>query len=92
MSRPDDVTQEAWDAASLPAEYIDPIDRRYWISRAIMAAKAEEREACAVHIDAMSDGLYEKADTLDLDGRDEAFAAWVTSNISKAIRARSTKP
>ena len=50
-AKPDDVSQEAWDAAAAAVGAPDGLgyakvftDR---IARAIMAAKAEEREACA---------------------------------------------
>jgi hypothetical protein len=46
MSKPEDIPQDVWEAAALPSEYVDAIDRRYHISRAIMAAKEQERAAC----------------------------------------------
>lgn len=46
MSKPEHIPQDVWDAAALPAEYVDANDRRYHIARAILAAKAQERQAC----------------------------------------------
>ena len=56
MSKPEDIPQDAWDAAfnAMPLLLIRNYDRspivlvlHVNIARAILAAKAEEREACA---------------------------------------------
>lgn len=52
MSKPDDIPQDVWDMAAntLDDHAYNPL-RVIPIARAIMAAKAEEREACAKLVD-----------------------------------------
>ena len=62
MSKPEDIPQDVWDRAErhfddflrCPSETFRPAVQT--IARAIMAAKAEEREACAKIIDANAFG------------------------------------
>lgn len=58
MSKPDGVTQEAWDAAEIAdlEGWVSSIDGRpaniqEIIARAIMDAREDEREACALEMD-----------------------------------------
>ena len=51
MSKPEDIPQDVWDAATEAFDQILPFNSHpvtgiTIIARAIMAAKAEEREAC----------------------------------------------
>jgi hypothetical protein len=48
-SKPETVSQEAWDAANMAVVHAPEYTQRLHedVARAIMAAKAEEREACA---------------------------------------------
>ena len=65
MSKPEDISQEAWDA-SIKALWTDAMHEGEcpeWmetqvalVARAILAAKAEEREACAQVCDAEVEG------------------------------------
>jgi hypothetical protein len=57
MSRPNDISQETWDAAvecgesvlrNLPDDYGDVTDEIVTIARALMAATARQREADAL--------------------------------------------
>lgn len=70
MSRPEDIPQDIWDAAEAVGEAIYGRHERGWVmwplvsehgnpaqeivARAILAAKAEEREACAELADAQA--------------------------------------
>jgi len=60
MTKPDDIPQDVWDKAILySGAYTEPAgdtlsELRYDFARAIMAAKAEEREACAEHLIAVA--------------------------------------
>jgi hypothetical protein len=86
MCKPEDISQDAWEKAVSIAmgdgvipgtmftdAYVVPI------ARAIMAAKAEEREACALEADAPADAY-------------EAYGAFETANefrqVAHAIRKR----
>lgn len=84
--KPDDVSQEAWDAAAgaigvpeddtgwhLTGDLLEPI------ARAIMAAKAEEREQIAVMIDS---GSYDRKIW-------EETASDAMDNVVSAIRSRT---
>jgi hypothetical protein len=52
MTKPDDIDQDAWEKAhrsirSMTSRPMSEIDVASAIARAIMSARAEEREACA---------------------------------------------
>lgn len=67
MSKPDDIPQDVWDKAfhemdcHCPAVMFGDDTLQHSvntaISRAIMDAKAEEREACACRVDLVADGI-----------------------------------
>lgn len=83
MRKPEGVSQKAWDAAEIIAKEAtrdamrDPLMPYYitvtpHIARAIMAAKAEDREACAAEFDKL-------AEFMDGDGvptKDERGGTW----------------
>ena len=79
--KPDDISQEAWDAAFLPSEYVDAIDRRYHGAKAIMAAEAREREACAQ--------VAEDKDGFIKQGWGHDAAARARHEVAAAIRNRA---
>lgn len=95
MSKPDDISQEAWDAAegvikatvdatlelvSSGGQAPDDGVMHPLIARAITAAKAEEREACAVEADAFASKHREQRNYGDY------FGAGIV--IAEAIRKR----
>lgn len=99
MSKPVDITQEVWDAAF---EAMPPVVRRgasespvtmaLWlgIARAIMAAKAEERDACeAIAVGKARDWAANRSGTLDAF-RSAGYqgAAQGAVEIATAIRKR----
>jgi hypothetical protein len=47
MSKPEDIPQDVWDTAIRVATTSEFTERVKGIARTILAAKAEEREACA---------------------------------------------
>jgi hypothetical protein len=90
MSKPEDIPQDVWDSAGLEAmKFVDWLGRgdldsdaehvlTVSISNAVMAAKAEEREACARLSFLMGKGLEIKA----------LHSAGVTSDVAyKALYA-----
>jgi hypothetical protein len=101
MTKPDDIDQDAWEKAwsivsdiqmkdiknGLPTgwEVFASIDR---IARAIMSARAEEREACAKVADDFMWclPLYEKGADANIASDDAACA--VQAEIAAAIRNR----
>lgn len=100
MSKPDDVSQAAWDAAEkamidiakLISNFVSsdtsnpPIDGfvKPTIARAILAAKAEEREDCALIADD-DDGEH----TIFGEDRNTRVAQMAARSIAAAIRART---
>lgn len=59
MSKPDDITDAIWDATKAVAVEIRKAHEIYHIepiARALMAAEAREREACAAHLEAVVTG------------------------------------
>ena len=111
MSKPDDISQAVWDAADLVGEKIHGRHERgfvMWplisedgnpaqaiIARAITAAVAEEREACAGVADEIAAGRSRQkmqATTAKkrTEARDFETMAMSAIDVSYAIRARST--
>lgn len=98
MTKPEDITQEDWDAAykASNAKY-DPYTRAYVvdIARAIMAAKADERELAAQIAKVYADEHAQMAvDALDLNKPLDLAGATqvsiVAGQIVFAIRNRDT--
>lgn len=94
MSKPEDIPQDVWDAAAIKAlEYVEWLipqpdyvsDSEFVLTqvlaRTILAAKAEEREACAQVADEHSGPFAEGS----IFGAGETFAA---NKIAAAIRKR----
>jgi len=83
VSRPQDVSQEAWDAAiaAVSTAYTEG-EATVTVARAITAAVAAEREACAVVAEALERGEREWV-------RDSLWAN-IKADTARAIRARST--
>ena len=56
MSKPEDIPQDVWEAAfeTIAVGYDNAYIHQEDIARAIMAAKAEEREACAALVEAFT--------------------------------------
>ena len=77
MSKPEDIPQGVWDKAVVIADASEPSTET--LARAILAAKAEEREACA----GWHDHNAEAAAAVD-----DPYAAWHRANAA-AIRSRS---
>lgn len=99
MNKPDDIDQHAWDKA---ATYADDPGSYAWtcgdgaqiaIARAIMDAKAEEREACAAICDPLANHKLKAGDDFRSFVKAEMvdFGAKTASIIAATIRARATK-
>lgn len=92
MSKPEDIPQDVWntaeEAAAIYGKGLGALTLKVNIARAILAAKAEERESAALYVESMSDALYEKVDVTGVNGRDDAFGAWIVANVADAIRKR----
>ncbi|HEY8359485.1 MAG TPA: hypothetical protein VIL30_18700 [Ramlibacter sp.] len=96
-AKPDDISQEAWDAADPVMKWIDAFwadelsdsekdEARECIAGAIMAAKAEEREACAALADEYVWNDHALAQATDI-GR---AVHHQSVEIATAIRKRGT--
>lgn len=88
MSKPDDIPQDVWDKAVWSLEYPH---YREAIARAIMAAKAEEREECAKIASDAKFGREATARSAMAEGDAEAavlaaMQAKMAEVISQAIR------
>lgn len=80
MTKPDDIPQDVWDAA-IDALHTDWNDPALAMARTILAAKTEEREACACLAEGMRYGH------LDLYAQEVARDR--ADDIAGAIRKRS---
>lgn len=88
MSKPNDIPQDVWDR-SLSAfdemcRVVEGSDDREIIARAILAAKAEEREACAVKAEQYPFRSFERQEP------DKSVYGWARCRreIAAAIRQR----
>lgn len=78
MKKPDDIPQDAWDEVDVWANWYvaDPLRTvEEAIARAILAAKAEEREACAL----VADDYHNKTPNRSL----RMGAGWIADDIRK---------
>lgn len=80
MSKPQDIPQEVWDLAARFMERAYPYGAKEFAARAIMAAKAQEREACAFAVGRL----------VNIDDPSDYTQALM--DAEKAIRARSKPP
>lgn len=97
MSRPEDIPQDVWDDAVLHFELATsmfPVCQMphlldtgvAFIARAILAAKAEEREACATLAFAFNEDVPEHFSAMPFSL--DAAAGWASARIAAAIRKR----
>lgn len=89
MRKPEDVSQEAWDQTEgMPERFAIDIaagqlwDIRHVVARAIMAAKAEEREACAQLIETDGPQRY-----YNMHGQNRGLSE-LEAHLAAAIRSR----
>lgn len=91
MSKPDGITQDAWDATDKirnePFHWKGPEECAFLVAKAIMAAKAEEREACAV----VAESYKHKENGFKCAEPDKSVYGWGAArrSIANSIRSRT---